>query len=146
MGRLSCRPYDEKREGSALTGLRDSIFRLYEQPRLRNLFYTVAFVVFVPVGFRFAILAWEFGDWFDKPLAVVAGGFIGITTVVTLMRFWHVAPRQVVTPAVGAEPLPEPEPHIHADELLAAARRRAAENRAIARGAGALGSTRGRAW
>lgn len=143
---LRRRPYDEQWEGSVLTGLRDFIFRLYEQPRLRNFFYTLAFVVFVPVGFRFAILAWEFGDWFDKPLAVIAGGFIGITAVVTLMRFWHVPPRQIATPAVVAEPFPEPEPHIHADELLAAARRRAAQNRAMARGAGALGSTRGRAW
>jgi hypothetical protein len=129
-----------------VTGLRQFIFRLYEQQRLRNLFYTVAFVVFVPVGFRFAILAWEYGDWFDKPLAVVAGGFIGITTVVTLTRFWHVPPTQIVTPVAVPQPAPELDTHFRAEDLIAAARRRAAENRAIAKGAGALGSTRGRAW
>ncbi|HLH19976.1 MAG TPA: hypothetical protein VKX45_22310 [Bryobacteraceae bacterium] len=129
-----------------MTGLRDVIFRLYEQPRLRNLFYTAAFVVFVPVGFRFAMLAWEYGDWFDKPLAVIAGALIGITTVVTLMRFWHVPPRRIVTPADTPQDAPEPEHPITADDFLAAARSRAAKNRAMARAAAALGSTRGRAW
>ena len=31
-----------------------SVFRLYERPRLRNWFYTVAFGIFVPIGYRFA--------------------------------------------------------------------------------------------
>lgn len=129
-----------------MTRLRDFIFRLYEQRRFRNWFYTLAFLVFVPVGYRFAALAWQYGDWFDKPLAVVAGALIGVTAVVTLMRFWHVEPRLVVTPAPPPVPAPEPEFHGRADDFLSAARRRAAENRAMAMGAGALGSTRGRRW
>ncbi len=128
-------------------GFRDFIFRLYEQRRLRDWFYTVAFLVFVPVGYRFAALAWRYGDWFDKPLAVVAGLLIGITAVVTLMRVWHVEPRHVATPATVPEPPPAQEIHARADDFLAAARQRAAHNRELASGAAALGSTRrGKAW
>ena len=79
------------------------VFRLYERRLLRNWFYTIAFAIFVPVGYRFADLAWRYGEWFDKPLAVIAGLLIGIATVVTLMRIWRVPPKQVVTPS-------EPEP------------------------------------
>jgi hypothetical protein len=122
--------------------LRVFIFRLYEQPRLRNWFYTLAFAIFVPIGYRFATLAWEHGTWVDKPLAVIAGIFIGITTVVTLMRIWHVPPQQTVAPP--APPVEMPREHPMADELVAAARRRAAQNRAMAQRAAALGSTIGR--
>ena len=129
-----------------MSGLRLLIFRLFERRRLRDWFYTIAFVIFVPVGFRFAILAWEFGDWFDKPLAIIAGAFIGITTVVTLLRFWHVAPRQVAS-APAPTPIVPPAPVISmADHLILTAKRRAAENRAMARAAGALGSTMGGSW
>lgn len=127
-----------------MTRVQKFVFRLFEQRRLRDWFYTVAFLIFVPVGYRFASLAWQYGDWFDKPLAVIAGFFIGVTTVVTLMRFWHVPPASIVTP-VQPEPVHEPKKAVtSANDYLAAARRRAAENRAIARGAGALGSTMGR--
>lgn len=129
-----------------MNSLRMLIFRLFERRRLRDWFYTVAFVIFVPVGLRFALLAWEFGSWFDKPLAVIAGGFIGVTTVVTLLRFWHVAPRQVATQP-APQPVPAPKPVLSmADSLMIAAQRRAAENRALARGARALGSTMGRRY
>jgi hypothetical protein len=74
--------------------LRNFIFTLYEQRGLRNWFYTVAFAIFVPTGFRFAILAWEYGDWFDKPLSIVAGLLIGMTSAVTLVRVWTVPPSQ----------------------------------------------------
>jgi len=125
--------------------LRELIFRLFERRALRDWFYTVAFIIFVPVGLRFAILAWQFGDWFDKPLAVIAGLFIGITAIVTLLRFWQVPPTPVtseVTPAVQ-----ELEPaHPHAHEYIDAVRHRAAANRAMASGAGALGSTMRRSW
>jgi len=124
--------------------LRMFVFRLYERPALRNWFYTLAFAIFVPVGYRFATLAWRDGSWIDKPLAVIAGLFIGITAVVTLMRVWHVPPRQTVTPPPAptvAAPHPE---HSIADELMAYARRRAAENRANALRASALGSTIGK--
>ena len=118
-----------------------SVFRLYERPRLRNWFYTVAFGIFVPIGYRFAALAWRYGAPIDKPLAVIAGAFSGIAAVVTLMRIWHVPPRQIVTRA-------EPEPvvaqktvnHV-ADDLMAAARGRAAYNRDLAKHAAALGSS-----
>jgi len=33
-----------------------------------------------------------------KPLAAIAGLLIGLATIVTLMRIWHVPPKQVVTP------------------------------------------------
>jgi hypothetical protein len=130
-----------------MTRFRIFVFRLFEKRTLRDWFYTIAFFIFVPVGYRFAALAWQYGSWVDKPLAVIAGIFIGITTVVTLLRFWHVAPRQVVT-----APLPEvvvTTPKVArstANDLMAAVRRRAAENRAMAMGAGALGSTLGRRW
>lgn len=66
------------------------VFTFYEQSRLRNWFYTLAFAIFVPTGFRFAILAWEHGDWIDKPLSILAGLAIGVTAAVTLLRVWAV--------------------------------------------------------
>jgi hypothetical protein len=126
--------------------LRLLVFRLFERRRLRDWFYTVAFIIFVPVGLRFAVLAWRYGSWEDKPLAVIAGMFIGVTAMVTLLRFWHVPPQQVVT-AEMALPAHEGEPaHAHAEEYLEAVRYRAAANRAMASGAGALGSTLRRSW
>jgi hypothetical protein len=120
------------------------VFGLYERPRLRNWFYTLAFAIFVPVGYRFAALAWRYGSWFDKPLAVVAGLVIGITTLVTLMRVWHVPPQQTLIPE-GPRESPTPvRTRSIADEIMAAARRRAAVNRDLAMNAGALGSTTGR--
>ncbi len=129
-----------------MTPFRIFVFRLFEQRRLRDWFYTVAFLIFVPVGYRFAALAWRYGSWIDKPLAVIAGAFIGITTVVTLLRFWNVPPQQVVTPAVTAVPAASKPVNSAVDDYLAATRRRAAENRAMATGAGALGSTMGNSW
>lgn len=117
------------------------IFTLYERHHLRNWFYTLAFAIFLPTGFRFAILAWEYGDWFDKPLSIIAGLAIGITAVVTLVRIWSVPPVQtieVVLPAPSPENL---EPPSLASEIQAAAMRQAAQNREIARGAAALGPT-----
>ena len=126
--------------------LRRLIFRLFERRPLRDWFYTVAFIIFVPVGLRFAILAWRFGSWEDKPLAMIAGMFIGVTAMVTLLRFWYVPPRRVVTAEVPRV-LPAEEPaRPHAEEYLDAVRYRAAANRAMALSAGALGSTRLRRW
>ena len=123
-----------------------SVFRLYERPRLRNWFYTVAFGIFVPIGYRFADIAWRHGSPIDKPLAVLAGVFIGIATVVTLMRIWHVPPRQIVT-RPEPEPLVAPQPDNHlADDLIAAARSRAAHNRDLALHAAALGSSLRTHW
>jgi hypothetical protein len=123
-----------------------SVFRLYERRLLRNWFYTIAFSIFVPIGYRFADLAWRYGSPIDKPLAVIAGFFIGIATVVTLMRIWHVPPRQTVTPA---EPelviAPQPVNRL-ADDLIAAMRARAARNRALAMHAAALGSSVRASW
>jgi hypothetical protein len=121
--------------------LRLLIFRLFEKRLLRDWFYTVAFIIFVPVGFRFAMLAWRYGSWEDKPLSVVAGLFIGVTAMVTLLRFWHVAPQQVVTAGVPLALRVDEPAHPHAEEYIEAVRYRAAANRAIAHDAGALGST-----
>jgi hypothetical protein len=121
------------------------VFRLYERPRLRNWFYTLAFAVFVPVGYRFASLAWQYGSWIDKPLSVIAGIFVGITALVTLMRIWKVPPHQIATPAPSSPVAPTPQSHTLATDVLAAARQRAALNRAMALDAAALGSTLGKA-
>jgi hypothetical protein len=117
------------------------IFRLFERRPLRDWFYTVAFIVFVPVGLRFAILAWRYGSWEDKPLAAIAGIFIGVTAMVTLLRFWHVPPRQVVTRETPHALFAGEPSQPHAEEYIEAVRYRAAANRAIAHDAGALGST-----
>jgi hypothetical protein len=117
--------------------LQDAVFTLYEQRRLRNWFYTVAFAIFVPTGFRFAILAWEYGDWFDKPLSIVAGLLIGITAAVTLVRVWTVAPSQTSESKAAKEEVAPPI----ASQLCDAGKQQAAHNREIARGAAALGST-----
>jgi hypothetical protein len=117
------------------------VFELYEQRRLRNWFYTLAFAIFVPTGFRFAMLAWEFGDWFDKPLSIIAGLSIGITSLVTLLRVWAVPPVQTSripeTPATRQVSTPS---MLAVDEAV---RRQAAANREAARGARALGASHG---
>jgi hypothetical protein len=122
-----------------IQSFRKFFFTLYEQRRLRNWFYTLAFAIFVPTGFRFAILAWEYGDWFDKPLAVLAGLLIGITAAVTLLRIWTVAPRLTVDAKAGSAPEETAAPHASASQIYAAAKLQAAHNRQIARGAAALG-------
>jgi hypothetical protein len=125
------------------TYIRKVVFSLYERPLLRNWFYTFAFAVFVPVGFRFALLAWEFGGEFDRLMAVIAGVAVGGTTVVTLLRIWAVPPRQTITQELA------PEKHDYRAELkpdasaiVAMVKARSAQNRQIAQGAKALGSAR----
>jgi len=121
------------------------VFRLYEKRELRNWFYTIAFAIFVPVGYHFADLAWRYGAWYDKPLAVIAGLFIGLATIVTLMRIWRVPPKQVVTP-IAESPAVEPPTNPVADDIVAVMRSRAAHNRDLALGAAALGSSVRRNW
>ena len=123
------------------------VFRLYERRQLRNWFYTVAFAVFVPVGYHFADMAWRNGAWYDKPLAVIAGLLIGIATAVTLLRIWRVPPKQVVTMPTPARPVAPHDNHESiADEMMAAMRSRAARNRDLATHAAALGSSMHRPW
>jgi hypothetical protein len=119
------------------------VFKLYEQPRLRNWFYTLAFAVFVPTGLRFAILAWEYGDWMDKPLSILAGLIIGITATVTLLRVWVVPPQQTVEPRARTQSVEPPNLPPNATQIYTDAKLLAARNREIARGAAALGPTRG---
>ncbi|HTS76254.1 MAG TPA: hypothetical protein VMG40_08625 [Bryobacteraceae bacterium] len=128
-----------------MNGFRNFVFSLYERDRVRKWAYTLAFAISVPTGFRFAVLAWEYGDWFDKPLSIVAGLAIGVTAVVTLLRIWTVPPRQTVEnaalfAAMEALRLPPAGSRIHDDAV-----RQAARNREIAKGAAALGSTHGSA-
>jgi hypothetical protein len=120
------------------------VFCLYEQPRLRNWCYTLAFAIFVPTGGRFAVLAWKFGGWLDKPLAVVSGIAIGATAGVTLLRVWNVPPQRtvergafIIEPRRITEALPA-----NASEFLQVSKLQAARNRQMARDAAALGSTR----
>ena len=119
------------------------VFTLYEKRTSRNWFYTLAFAVFVPTGFRFAILAWEYGDWLDKPLSIFAGLLIGITAVVTLLRIWSVPPRQTVEAKAEIETVEAGASPPSSSQMYTAARHGAAQNREIARGAAALGSTHG---
>ena len=123
-----------------------AVFRLYERPRLRNWFYTVAFGIFVPIGYRFAALAWRYGAPIDRPLAIIAGIFIGIATVVTLMRIWHVPPRRIVTRAEPETVVLQKRVNQVADDLMAATRGRAAYNRDLAKHAAALGSSVRARW
>jgi hypothetical protein len=118
------------------------IFTFYEQRYLRNWFYTLAFAIFVPTGFRFAILAWEYGDWFDKPLSILAGLLIGITATVTLLRIWTVPPTQTVGADAGGKTMQSAGSSSSVSQMFEAARQQAAHNHEIARGAAALGSTR----
>ena len=119
------------------------VFALYERRALRNWFYTLAFAIFVPTGFRFAFLAWEYGDWFDRPLSIFAGLLIGITAVVTLLRIWTVPPRQTVEANAKNAIVETAVSPPSASHMYAAARRQASQNREIARGAAALGPPHG---
>ena len=123
--------------------LQHYVFSLYERPLLRNWFYTFAFAIFVPVGFRFALLAWEFGGEYDKWMAVIAGLAVGTTTVVTLLRIWTVPPSQTVPVIDNPRSQGEStEVKVGAAEILAALRSSSARNRQFAQGARALGSPR----
>jgi hypothetical protein len=73
-----------------------SIFNLYGQPHIRNWFYTLAFAIFVSTGFALCDSCLRAPDWFDKPLAAIAGVFIGVTACVTFLRVWQVPPRHTV--------------------------------------------------
>src|SRR5580658_6335942 len=93
------------------------VFKLYEQPRLRNWFYTFAFAIFVSTGLRFAILAWEYGDWIDKPLSIFAGLIIGISAMVTLLRVWTVPPRQTVESRARTQTVEPPILTLNASQI-----------------------------
>jgi len=108
---------------------------------LRNWLYTLAFAIFVPTGLRFAILAWKNGDWFDKPLSILAGIVIGITAVATLVRVWTVPPQRTLQASAVIESEEGFAAPANASQLYASAVRQAAQNREIARGAAALGPT-----
>jgi hypothetical protein len=119
---------------------RSVVFRFYEQTLVRNWFYTLAFGTFVPVGCRFAYVAWRRGAWFDKPLAIIAGTIIGMTSVVTLLRVWEVPPQRTSGITEGQKaPITVTPP---AFDLLSESKRQSALNRQIAKEAKALGSAR----
>lgn len=122
-----------------IQALQTYVFGIYEQRQIRNWLYTLAFAIFVPTGLRFAILAWRFGDWFDKPLSVFAGLVIGVTMLVTLLRLWTVSPRQTLTMKQRIQIAETPADPPNASEMYEAAKWQAAHNREIARGAAALG-------
>jgi hypothetical protein len=119
--------------------LRKFVFPIYEQTLVRNWFYTLAFGIVVPTGCRFAVVAWRLGAWFDKPLAIVAGAFIGITSVVTLLRVWEVPPQRTTTVLEQSAPIVAPEHHI---DVLSGKRWMSARRQQFARDAACLGSTR----
>ena len=120
-----------------------AIFSLYERRVLRNWFYTFAFAIFVPVGCRFAILAWRLGSPVDRLMAIVGGAAVAVTTIVTLLRIWVVPPLQTVDcNSLAGCPEPRVYPTPDAAELLQAVKESSARNREIARAARALGSPR----
>jgi hypothetical protein len=125
-----------------LKTVRNYIFALYERPLLRNWFYTLAFAIFVPVGCRFALLAWDFGSKFDRGMTVVAGLAVGITTIVTLVRIWSVPPSKTIVHIDHSERHHVEDLRPLASEMVAVAKAYSARNRQIAQGARALGSPR----
>jgi hypothetical protein len=126
-----------------VTNIRKYLFSLYERRRLRNWAYTVAFAIFVPVGCRFALLAWAYGHRFDRVMAVVAGVAVGCTAMIMLLRIWSVPPKQTIiaTPLVQTTPL-DASTRVDPAELIAVVRARSIRNLQIARGAQALGAPR----
>jgi hypothetical protein len=138
------RPNDQKkRDLFMLETIRTYLFSLYERRLLRNWAYTFAFAIFVPVGLRFALLAWDYGNEYDRIMAIVAGLAAGATAAITLLRIWAVPPKRTVaeTPEVPAA-AHVIETRIDAAQLLRAARASSLRNRQMARGARALGSPR----
>ncbi|HEY3841292.1 MAG TPA: hypothetical protein VGL72_32195 [Bryobacteraceae bacterium] len=125
-----------------LNPVREYVFTLYERPLLRNWFYTLAFAIFVPVGFRFAVLAWRFGGDFDRFMSIIGGLAVGITAVVTLLRIWTVAPRKTVVDPPHEQHVSHVESVPSGAEIMAAVRGYSARNRQMARGARALGFPR----
>ena len=123
--------------------IRTHLFSLYEQKSLRNWAYTFAFAIFVPVGFRFALLAWDYGNEYDRVMAIVAGLAVGATAAITLLRIWAVPPKQTVVgkPEVRVA-VTHVESRIDAAELIGAARACSMRNRQMAKGARALGTPR----
>jgi len=125
-----------------ITTLRKQLFYLYERRLLRNWVYTLAFAIFVPVGFRFALLAWDFGNGFDRVMAVIAGLAVGFTMIMTLVRIWAVAPKQTLAPESGSVTETSQTTGVDATELIAAVRACSIRNQQLARGARALGTPR----
>ena len=122
--------------------IRKYVFSLYERRLLRNWSYTFAFAIFVPVGCRFAILAWKFGGDFDRVMTVVAGIAVGITAAVTLLRIWVVPPRKTMLPVPEGLHAAMQEMKPDGSEIIAALKAYSARNRQIAMGARALGLPR----
>lgn len=119
------------------------VFSLYEKRLFRNWFYTLAFGIFVPVGCRFATLAWKFGGDFDRVMTVIAGLTVGITTVVTLLRIWAVPPTKTMVCDVEKSLSTEAgDSKPDGAEITAALRAYSRRNRQIALGARALGLPR----
>jgi hypothetical protein len=126
-----------------LEKIRTHLFSLYEQRLLRNWAYTFAFAIFVPVGFRFSLLAWDYGNEYDRVMAIVAGLAAGATAAITLLRIWAVPPKQTVVAHPNVQAARDHvETRIDAAQLLGAARASSLRNRHMAKGARALGTPR----
>jgi len=63
--------------------------------------------------------------------------------MVTLLRIWTVPPQQTIEATVECEHIKTDASPPSASQIYAAARRQAAQNREVSRGAAALGSTHG---
>jgi hypothetical protein len=88
---------------------------------------------------RFALVAWEYGAWFDKPLTILGGTIIGLTSVMTVLRVWDVPPVQTMQFAAESDSDAALHELTVAGELIADVRAQALRNRMIARDAASLG-------
>ncbi|HUP04023.1 MAG TPA: hypothetical protein VMU19_08540 [Bryobacteraceae bacterium] len=121
--------------------VRSHVFRFWENRTARNWGLSIGFLLVVPVGARFASIAWKYGNLFDQIAVVVAGGVIGVMSVVVLLRVWLVPPVRTLPDGAGAGHHLEPH-HLAGPDFLAAgelARLRSARNSTLGKEAAALG-------
>ncbi len=110
------------------------IFQVWENSKLRNWAYTLAFLLIVPVGGRFSWFAWQHGNGLDRFLVIVTGLVMGALASVTLYRFWQVLPV-----ATSPEKPVDFPPMSEEFDVLSDLDRSNVHNRLIARDAAALG-------
>lgn len=118
-----------------------AVFAFYEQWAFRNWAFTIAFLIVVPVGGRFAYLAWLYGSSFDHFMVITGGGVMGVISCIILLRFWTVGPVQTLATFSRPE-AEELQRKIDVAGYFENVRTKTETNRDLARGAAALGSSR----
>lgn len=107
--------------------MKEFVFRLYEDRRLRLIYYGVSFGVVVPTGGRMAYMLFmgQTASVVDKVLMVVAGATILTMFLVTMLRIWYVDPVQ--TQDIYRRDMPV-MPNLNNPQFWNAVDRRNAEN------------------